>query len=383
MPVYLPTLVTSIVQSGTVILLPLYMLDRGYGISDASLIVAMRGLGLLLTDVPAGLFANRFGDKYSMLAGCCALLIAMVLLSVSEHQGLIMLAALLTGSSVALTLLGRMSYVTDSVKNEERGRMLALMAGIQRGGALLGPLLFGALAKYFSYQAAFGVMTGLILFALFSIAVYAIHHEASHRQQIPLSAMFGVIVKYSDILLTVGLGGLCLMMVRSARVLLLPIFGHGFGLDEVQIGLLFSLSSIIDILMFYPAGQIMDDRGRKWTAVPGTLLLSLSLLVLTMIPSVTGMLLFAVLSGLGNGITTGVLVTIGSDVAPDVERGQFLGVWRLQLDIGHTAAPLIIGYLSEIVSLSIATLSIFCCGLAGAVIFSFLMKETLVKKSRS
>ena len=158
-----------------------------------------------------------------------------------------------------------------------------------------------------------------------------------------------------------------------------PIYGHLVGLDEVQIGLLFSLSSLVDMALFYPAGQIMDNRGRKWTAVPGTAILSLSMLALPLLPSLTGIIIFAILSGIGNGITTGVLLTIGSDIAPDVERGQFLAAWRLQLDAGQTAAPLVVGALSEVATLATATYCVFALGLGGALVFSLLMRETLNK----
>jgi len=359
------------------------MLSLGRSVAAASFIIAMRGIGVLMMDIPAGLFANRFGDKPSMLIGYGCMMIALGLLSTSDHQGVMMLAAGLTGTSMSFAMLGRMSYVTDSVAVDERGRALALMAGLQRAGALLGPLIFGAIAKYYSYGSAFAVMAVLLIIAVISVTLFAKHHENTHRRQVPLLAMFKVIAGYRKVLLIIGLAGLNLMMVRSARVLLFPIFGHSIGMDEVQIGMLFSLSSIVDMLMFYPAGQIMDNKGRKWTAVPGLLVLSVSLLLLTIIPTTTGMLIFAILSGLGNGITTGVLVTIGSDIAPDVERGQFLGIWRLLLDVGMTTAPLIVGTLSGIASLSIATMSIFCFGLTGAAIFTFMMEETLSRNRDS
>ena len=380
LPVYFPTLLTAIVQSALAILLPLYMLELGHSIATASYIVAFRGIGLLLTDVPAGIFANRFGDKPSMLFGCFCSMAAMGLLGFTDDKGLIIFASILSGSSVSFTLLGRTSYLADSVINAERGRAIALMAGLQRAGALLGPLLFGAIAKYLSYQAAFMIMSVLVTAAFLSISLFAIHHETTHRKKVPVAAMFGVVTAYRKLLLSIGLGGLGLMMLRSARILLFPVFGHTLGMDEVMIGLLFSLSSVVDMLMFYPAGQVMDINGRKWTAVPGTVLLSVSVAVLPFVPSITGMFLFAIISGLGNGITTGVLLTIGSDIAPDTERGQFLGVWRLLLDAGHTASPLIVGSLSEVASLSLATLSISIVGMTGAVIFALLMKETLLQK---
>ena len=40
------------------------------------------------------------------------------------------------------------------------------------------------------------------------------------------------------------------------------------------------------------------------------------------------------LSGLGNGFSTGIFMTLGGDFAPREGRGEFLGVWRLVGDVG-------------------------------------------------
>ena len=66
-----------------------------------------------------------------------------------------------------------------------------------------------------------------------------------------------------------------LALLRSARLLLLPICGTMLGLDPSQVGLIKSWSAAADALLFYPVGLAMDRLGRKWTAVPCLLLLSI------------------------------------------------------------------------------------------------------------
>ena len=43
--------------------------------------------------------------------------------------------------------------------------------------------------------------------------------------------------------------------------------------------------------------------------------------------------------GLGNGISAGVVMTLGADVAPAESRTQFLGGWRLCADLGNAGGP--------------------------------------------
>ena len=43
--------------------------------------------------------------------------------------------------------------------------------------------------------------------------------------------------------------------------------------------------------------------------------------------------------GFGNGIGSGMIMTLGADYSPAVGRAQFLGVWRLLADLGSTSGP--------------------------------------------
>jgi MFS family permease len=317
LPLYIPSLLSASVRTATIILLPLYLLELNYSVGTVSFVIAVRGLGILLMDIPAGLMANRYGDKPIMVLGSATLLVAVMMFGLTDSMPLILVASALMGASGALSMVGRLSYLTDSCVSHERGRVIAMMAGLQRVASLLGPVIFSYAAKHLEYQPAFLIMAVVIACNLLLVVVFAKHIEAAHRKQAPISGLFRMLVQHRQILITTGFAGLALMMLRTGRQLLFPLFGHGIGLDVVHVGLLVSLSSAIDSLMFYPAGQIMDRKGRKWTSIPGMLILSLSLAILPLCPNLTGMLVFAVVSGLGNGITSGVLLTIGSDVAPE------------------------------------------------------------------
>ena len=66
----------------------------------------------------------------------------------------------------------------------------------------------------------------------------------------------------------------------------------------------------------FPAGLIMDQRGRTWTAIPSTLVLSVGLLALSLTTGLATLSVAAVMLGVGNGWGSGLIMTLGSDVAP-------------------------------------------------------------------
>ena len=84
--------------------------------------------------------------------------------------------------------------------------------------------------------------------------------------------------------------------------------------------------------------------------------------------------------GIGNGLGSGSMMTLGSDLSPAGSRGEFLGVWRLIGDLGHTGAPLVVGVVADVLLLSLAIWVIAGSGLLAASIFTFLVPETLQRK---
>jgi len=85
------------------------------------------------------------------------------------------------------------------------------------------------------------------------------------------------------------------------------------------------------------------------------------------------------LVGFGNGLGSGIVMTLGADFSPVAGRAQFLGAWRVCGDIGTAGGPLIIAGVTGLVSLGAASVSMGGVGVLGVVLMFFLMPETLVR----
>src|SRR5262245_56568292 len=157
LPVYLPSLLMAVNQEALTILLPLHVVGLGASPAFAAVIVGLRGIGVLLFDVPAGMLVARFGDKPVLLGGLSLILTGLLLLSATTEPWLVGFAAIALGVGHAAWMLGRQSYLADICATNELGRAIAAMAGLQRGGALIGPVAGGALAGFAGFPVAFAV----------------------------------------------------------------------------------------------------------------------------------------------------------------------------------------------------------------------------------
>jgi MFS family permease len=378
LPVYVPSLLMAVSQEALTILLPLYMLEIGASPAFAALVVGLRGIGVLLFDVPAGMLVARFGDKPVLLGGLTLIFTGLLLLAITTEPLLIGFAAVALGTGHAAWMLGRQSYLADVCAPAELGRAIAAMAGLQRGGALIGPFAGGVLAGVAGYPIAFaaGVASAVVGGAI--VLAFARAVAPHENPDASFSGTLDVLRAQRGVLATAGGSTLVLQLMRATRQLLVPLFGQAVGLDVTTIGLVYSLATVVDIALFYPSGVLADRFGRKWSAVPSMALYALGLALLPLAAGFWSLLAIAVLLGFANGIGTGVVMIIGADLARTSGRhGQFLGLWRLIGDVGISGAPLLVGTVVKAGGLAAAGLTVAGLGLAGTLVMAFAVAETL------
>ena len=371
-------------HQATLILLPLYALEIGGGPAAAAAVLGMRGIGTMLADVPAGVAVTRLGDKITMAGGTLAVALACAGFAFAADPWMLGLLALVLGAGFGALMLGRLSYVTRQCPAAYRGRAITALAGIQRLGLFVGPAAGGLIAEAFGFAAAFAAAAVLNVAGLVLIGVFVRRSRPGARGGAqPHRAVIARILRdHRHEFTRSGLASVAMQFVRSARQVLIPLWGGAIGLDAASIGLAFGLSSALDAAMFYPAGWLMDFRGRKWSLVPSLAILGASLVLMPFATTFWAYLAVALLSGLGNGFGTGIIMALGADLSPRTNRGEFLGVWRLFGDAGHAAGPFVFSAATGFFALG-ATLGLAgVVGFAGAAVAAWLVPETLRRPPR-
>lgn len=378
--VYLPSLLIGAGQQAVLVLLPLYALQLGGGAGFAATLLALRGFGSLVSNIPAGMLVSRYGDLWIMLGAIVTLGFASVLLGqISSLPGVGLLAAMF-GAGSGAWLLARVVYISEAAPLAQRGRALAGLGAVQRIGMLVGPVVGGMLVTAHGYALAFGV-TGACAFAagllVLSFTRPGRRADVDLQRGPGLGAVGAIIRDHRHTFATAGLASVGLTVLRSGRQLLFPLFGAAVGLNEAQVGLVFMLSSAVDIAMAYPAGALLDRWGHKAAGIPCFALLSLGLLLLPLVEGFWSLVGVALIAGLGNGLGSGILMTMGADYSPVQRRGEFLGVWRMLGDSGQVGGPVLIGAVAGALTLAAASTATALVGLAGLGIMAFLVRPSV------
>lgn len=383
LPVYLPTFLFAVGQGAIIPVVPLYAIELGASVAVAGGLVALRGIGTMAFDIPAGILVSRLGERGAMLVG--ALLLAVVAVGAGLTTSLWTLAPLvfLMGCSWSIWMLARLSYATDVSPPEQRGRVLSLLGGSNRVGNFVGPFCIGAFAALsfglefvFYFQAALAVAAAATMFLVVKEPKTKVdHHAAGAHPNIG-----HVLRDHRYVFATAGVAMIAVSVLRSSRQAVIPLWGTSIGLEPGEIGVIFGLSSAIDMTLFYPVGVMMDRFGRRWTAIPCLLIMSIGMLMIPFTESYMALLVAGLVTGFGNGLGSGINMTLGADFSPAMGRGEFLGVWRLIGDVGTAGGPLVISGITAVATLGAATAATGGIGLAGAAVMYFFVAEPLRRK---
>lgn len=107
--------------------------------------------------------------------------------------------------------------------------------------------------------------------------------------------------------------------------------------------------------------------GRQAGLLPTFVVKGVGTAMLVMWPTPVGFVTAACLLGLGNGFGCGIVMTMGADLSPDVDRARFLGYWQAVGNAGTALGPFVVSWLTALIGLEwgvIATAAL--CFFAGA-----------------
>ncbi|WP_125610601.1 MFS transporter [Specibacter cremeus] len=370
-PVFGPTLLFGVAQGAILPVIPLTARDMGASLAAAALVVTLMGLGSLVSNIPASLLTARFGERMGLVGASVLTLVALLLCILAHDLWLFALGVLLIGAASAEFNLARQSYLTAAVPPTLRARAMSTLGGVGRIGIFAGPFV-GALAIHLAGLAG-AYWVAAVAVAAAGVVVWTLPDLESRPGRAgaaagPAPTVRHLLGSYGRLFATLGVGVVLVSAVRSARQVVIPLWADNLGLDATTTSLIYGLSGAVDMLVFYPAGKVMDQKGRSAVAVPSMALMGLGLLAMPFTHGAGSLLLVALLVGLGNGIGSGLIMTLGADHSPALGRPQFLGIWRFLSDVGNSGGPALLSAITAVATLSVGIGATGALGLVAAAV---------------
>jgi MFS family permease len=366
--IFLPALVYEIGNGAIAPVIALTALDLGASSSTAGYTLALLGVGQVLGDVPSSSLTTRLGDRRAMIAAAAVAVVALLACRFATSLPVLGLGLLAIGMCNATFYLARQTYLTELAPIELRARALSTLGGSHRIGLFIGPFLGAAAISLGGLRTAY--LVAVVSASAAAVLLFLIP-DAARPNVLPItvttpSSPRATVRAHKRLYATVGLAVLAVGAVRAARQTALPLWAHHIGLSPEQNSVIFGIAGAVDMLLFYPSGKVMDRSGRMVIALPSMLLLGAAMMLIPTTNTAIELTAVAAVMGLGNGIGSGIMMTLGADTAPADNRIRFLSTWRLLSDTGTAAGPLLMSAVATVTTLALGMVSIGSVGLLAA-----------------
>jgi len=366
--------------------------QSGLGAGAASAVFMAYFAAYTLTIIPAGSYAQRQGSKLLIIAGAVCSAGGLLLLSIFNTFGLVLLVRMLSGAGGGMLFIGVQSYILRHTTRETRTQGGAIIVYAYNGGTLSGAAIGAMLALYIGTKGVFvlGSAVGAVIL-LYSLRYMSSARPDQEQTSRPRGSFRGLLRVFTDIsfLKTVLLVGIpTKVILTGVTIYALPLLLAARAFPQEDIG---------QILMFYAAGVLISSRyasrladrlrNTKRILFLGMLGAGIGLGLIgamstpASVPFLGALLVLAgmLILGLSHGFIHAPIVTHITETPSARALGQagVASFYRFLERIGHVTGPLIVS--GVLVALNESTLSISLIGIA-VVVFGFLFASG--KKAR-
>ena len=336
--------------------MPLFARSFGVGYEGAGILLSAFGIARLVTDVAAGLVADRFGERLAGASGLALLGGSSFATGVASEFAVAVAFWALAGAGSAVVFAAQFSYLMRAVPRNRMARTLSLFFGAFNLGIVAGGLVGGSVAHWFGLSAPLLVNAALLRrdTALSPLRSRArTRARPRGRDAVPRGGAnaapregdahaAGADAGFATVL---AANLAYLWMVAAVFNTLLPLFGRDeLGMSPVGIGVVFAVALAAEFAVLYPAGSAADRRGRKAVLVPSLAALAVMTVAVGWASTPLVLAVLMALLGIASGVAGVPPAAMLSDVVPEHESGTGVGAFRFSGDLGFALAPIVAGF---------------------------------------
>ena len=327
-----------------------------------SFIVAF-GLAKSLTNLAAGVGAERAGRRRLLILGWLAALPVPILIAFAPSWSWIVAANVLLGVNQGLAWSMTVVMKIDLVGPKGRGFALGLNEAAGYGGLALAAAASGWLAAELGARDVLVAAGAAVALIALVVSVAFVRDTADHMrleqrsgdhdlgEVAPgLRSAFAEVSFRRPALRACSQAGLVNNLNDALAWGLVPLFLAANGASAAQIGLVAGIYPAVWGIGQIFAGRWSDRIGRKPLIVAGMLLQALSLGALALSGGAVGQAALAAAAlGVGTALVYPTLIAAISDVVSPVARAPAVGVYRFWRDMGYVVGGLVAGAAADAV----------------------------------
>ena len=339
----------------TVPLLPRFITGLGGTVLGVGLALGIYAAARLITNIPAGVLSERWGRRKVIIAGALGVGVFASLSGTAASVPVFLAYRFMLGvfSSMAITISS--VAITDVTTVENRGRTLSLVSGAHLVVGIAAPGLGGIVGEFVDIRVPFYASgIGALLVGVWAIARLPETRPARRHEEVearaaatrPWSDARALLTNQSFLLVCI-IGFAHFFTRTGASHTLIPLFADRVvDIGPAELGIFFSVASVIHGVMVYPAGVASDRWGRKVLLVPGGVLTALALVYFPFTGSLVTFGIAFIAVHTASGFSGGAPNAYVGDASPPAMRGLGFGIFRTFGDLAGVIAPITLAWVA-------------------------------------
>ncbi|KOV09407.1 MULTISPECIES: MFS transporter [Streptomyces] len=334
-------------------------LDRGYSASFAGLVVALHGLGGVVSSLVAGVMTDRLGRRPTLLAAQASTAFSVALLGFMEHPAAIAAVALLVGMTSNASRPAVAAMMADIVRPEDRVRAFALNYWAINLGFAVSATAAGLIAEY-SYLAGFLGEAALTLVC--AVLVYVKLPEsrpegggagasgasgaASGKTGAGTEIGLGAVLRDGRFMGVVGLSFLISLIFTQGSVGL-PVAMGSAGFSPGDYGLVIAVNGFLIVALQIPVTRLIEHRDPQKLLVISALLAGYGFALTAFAGPVWAYGLTVCVWTLAEIVNSPTQMSLVVRLSPVHGRGRYQGVYTMSWAVAALVAPLMAGFMID------------------------------------
>lgn len=332
---------------------PLFAASFGVPVFLVSLITSSNSVARLVSAPITGWAMDKWGRRPVLIVGVALRGITALWEFFTESYLEFLILEFIGGIGVAIWATGANILIGDVSDKQNRGMVVATRSFSIKLGTIGGPAIGAVLAVFFGLRSIFifNFITKIIMLIILLWMMRETRPEPKREADGKLSrrTRLDPALFLNKPFMTVAFATIAISsMQQGVFQALFPVFSQDFvGLPASDIGFMMTLAGVTSLLISFPNGWLVDQHGRKASMVPGLMVLGIASYLLGASTGYWGVVLMVLVYGIGEGMAAGSSQTYAIDLAPEENRGAFIGVWSFLQNLGSIIAPISIGVMAD------------------------------------
>lgn len=332
---------------------PLYAATFQVSYTLVGFAVGALGLARVVFELPAGIWADRFGRRPMLNLGLLMFTVSGFMAFFASDIIVLSVARFVQGVGMGLYITPSLALLGDIAPKGEIAKYFATYFAYDYLGSSIGPAIGGVVSQYAGFRSAFlllAIMSGAALILTYGMIIETgIKRESRHKSEI--RQLFKSARDWR-LLLIACTAATSFFLSSGIQNTAMPLLGKYQGLSVVDIGLILSAASFVNSAAIALGKNLIDRLG-------GTRLLLISFfstaMLLALFPMAFGFLSLALMTGLVSlsmSLVPSTQSALVIDIANPDHRAFSLSLCRTWGDGSLLIGPVLVGYLSDIYGFS-------------------------------